>query len=86
MGRAMVTFVTLRIENDDEARTLVEDIEAYPDHALLTPIQEHEVFVTVEIEGSLAALVVEGWVELDETRERLAETVGLLRQATIGGQ
>lgn len=43
----MTVFVLLRVENDDEARTLVEDMAAWPG-ALLTPVQRHMVYATVE--------------------------------------
>jgi hypothetical protein len=50
----MTVFVVLRIEDDDEARTLVEDFARYPGSPLLTPGLEHEVYVTVE--SSLSGL------------------------------
>jgi len=44
----MTTFVLLRIEDDDEARELIEDMREYPGEPLLTPVQENTVCATVE--------------------------------------
>jgi len=51
----MTTFVLLRVEDDDEARTLIDDMAEYSDSPLLTPTQEHTVYATVGGEGLLPA-------------------------------
>jgi len=43
----MTTWVLLSIEDDAEARRLIEDMAEYPDHPLLSPIQENTVSAVV---------------------------------------
>lgn len=43
----MAEYVLLRIENEEDARTLVKDIENNPAAPLLSPSQENAVYVTV---------------------------------------
>lgn len=43
----MTTYVLLRIGNDDEAASLVRDMNEWPDSELLTPCQENRVHATV---------------------------------------
>jgi len=44
----VTTFILLRIEDDDEARELIEDTAEFPDSPLLTPTLEHTVYATIE--------------------------------------
>jgi hypothetical protein len=44
----MTTFVVLRIDDEDEAATLLEDMQDYPEYPLLTPVQEHTIYARVE--------------------------------------
>lgn len=43
----MTTFVLLRIEDDDEAQRLLDDMQEYPGSPLLTPVQENTVHATL---------------------------------------
>lgn len=40
-------YILLRIEDDDDARLLVEEAAEYPDSPLLTPWSEHEVYARI---------------------------------------
>lgn len=44
----MTTFVLLRIEDDDEAQRLLDDMQEYPGEPLLTPSQENTVHATLD--------------------------------------
>lgn len=44
----MAMYVLLRFENDDQALTLIEDMQEYSDADILTPTQENNVHATVE--------------------------------------
>lgn len=42
----MAMFVLLRFEDDNQALTLIEDMQEYKDSAILTPTQENNVMAT----------------------------------------
>lgn len=48
----MAKFVLLRIENDQEAQRLIEDMTAYPNNPLLTPSQENQCHATIMRHGT----------------------------------
>lgn len=48
----MTTYVLLEFPDDDQARTLVEDMTEYPNHDLLTPCQEHFVYARIVYAGT----------------------------------
>ena len=48
----MTTLVMLRIESDEEALSLVEDMAEYPGDPLLTPGVENTVYATAITYGS----------------------------------
>jgi hypothetical protein len=66
----MSTFVLLRIENDTEALTFLDDMREYPGDPLLTPRQENTVVATVESFGD--------WFETGY-RAALADVAAMLR-------
>lgn len=43
----MAKYILLRVENDEDARLLVQDIENNPAEPLLSPSQENAIFATV---------------------------------------
>lgn len=43
----MAVYVLLAFDNDEDARTLVQDMLEYPDRNILTPAQENDVHATV---------------------------------------
>lgn len=43
----MATYVRLRIDDDAEAKRLVEDFADYPDSPVLTPCQENMVYAAL---------------------------------------